>query len=118
MKPKKQPQNYLEKIPSIPSHLRFTADENGIVTLEIENRGMMNRIAQKLFKKPPVSYIHLDDLGSFVWQKIDGKKTILEFAPLVEERFGEKANPLYERLAQYFKILESYGFVSFLPKES
>lgn len=118
MKPKKQSENYLEKIPAIPPHLRFTADENGIVTLEIDNRGIMNRIAQKLFRKPPVSYIHLDRLGSFVWKNIDGKKTIAEFAPLVEEAFKEEANPLYERLAQYFKILESYGFVSFLSKES
>ena len=29
----------------------------------------------------------------------------------VEMHFGEKANPLYERLAKYFQILDSYGFI-------
>ena len=30
---------------------------------------------------------------------------------LVESEYGEDANPLYERLAKYFQILDSYGFV-------
>ena len=32
---------------------------------------------------------------------------------IVEKQFGEKANPLYERLARYFQILESYRFITF-----
>ena len=31
----------------------------------------------------------------------------------VKERFGEDAEPLYERLAEFFRILESYHFVNF-----
>ena len=38
---------------------------------------------------------------------------ILKLGELVEEHFGEKAEPLYPRLAKFFQILESYGFVSF-----
>jgi len=30
----------------------------------------------------------------------------------LEEEFGEKAYPLYERIAKYFQILESYGFIT------
>ena len=29
------------------------------------------------------------------------------------EHFGEKAEPLYERLSQYFQILENYKFITF-----
>ena len=29
----------------------------------------------------------------------------------VEERFGQQAHPLYERLARYFQILDSYRFI-------
>jgi len=29
----------------------------------------------------------------------------------VREKFGETAEPLYERLAKYFQILDSYGFI-------
>lgn len=103
--------NYLDKIPVRNEAINWTMDEEGIVTLEIENKGIFNRLAQKFLKKPPVSYIHLDKMGSFVWPLIDGEKDITVLAQFVDEQFGEEAHPLYERLAQYFKILDSYHFI-------
>ncbi len=94
-----------------PGWLAWSSDENGLVTLDIENKGLMNRIAQKLLKKPKVSHIHLDEIGSYVWPLIDGEKTIADYAPFMEEHFGEKAHPTCERLAKFFQILESYRFV-------
>ena len=103
--------NYLEKIPQRPASIGWNTDEKGIVTLEIENKGWANRLAQKLFKRPRVSYVHLDEMGSFIWPLIDGEKDIIELGKLVEQHFKDAANPLYERLARYFQILESYHFV-------
>lgn len=103
--------NYLEKVPVRPGHINWSTDENGIVTLDIENTGFMNRMAQKLFRKPKVSHIHLDEMGSFVWPLLDGEKNIVELGRAVETQFGEKASPLYERLAKYFQILDSYHFI-------
>lgn len=105
------PQNYLEKIPARPDSVKWSTGDDGIVTLEIENKGFFNRIAQKFFRRPKVSYIHLDKTGSFLWPLIDGKHSITELGVSVEERFGDEANPLYERLATYFRILDSYGFI-------
>ncbi len=104
-------ENYLEKIPARREDISWGADDKGIVTLEIENKGIFNRIAQKLFKKPKISYIHLDENGSFIWQQIDGETDILKIGEAVHEHFGEKAEPLYERLAQFIKILETYRFI-------
>lgn len=113
MKKKKQiSENYLDRIPLRSNELGWSADDEGMVTLEIENTGIMNRIAQKLFKKPKISYVHLDEMGSFIWPLINGEKTITVLGEAVEEQFGEKAHPLYERLAQYFQILDSYHFIS------
>ena len=113
MKKKKNTENYLERIPVRSQYIVWNTDEEGIVTLEIENTGFFNRVAQKLFKKPPVTYIHLDETGSFVWPLIDGEKDIIELGTLVKEHFGDEAEPLYERLAKFFQILESYHFVFF-----
>lgn len=109
---KKSKENYLEKIPVRQADLEWSADENGIITIDVENKGIANRIAQKLLKKPKVSHIHLDELGSFVWPLIDGEKTIFDIGIPVEERFGEKAHPLYERLAGFFAILENNNFIA------
>ncbi len=105
--------NYLDKIPMRASFLRHTVNDKGIVTLEKDNKGLFNKIAQKCFRKPRVSYIHLDEFGSLVWLCIDGEHTIFELGEQVEAHFGEKAHPLYERLARYFQILESYKFIVF-----
>lgn len=108
----KKNENYLERRPKRPETLSWKKDDSGMVTFEIENKGFMNRIAQKFFHKPKISYIHLDELGSFLWQQIDGEKTLIELGKEVEERFGETANPLYERLAKYVQILDSYHFIA------
>ena len=88
-----------------------SVDEKGIVTLAVENKGIMNFIAQKLLKKPRVSYIHLDEVGSFIWQTIDGNADIENIAERVSEHFKERVNPLYERLLKFFEIVESYDFI-------
>ena len=111
MKKAKLKPNYLERTPMRPENMKWSVDEKGIVTLDVENVGFFNRLAQKLFKKPPVSHIHLDEIGSFVWPLLDGEKDITALGILVNKHFGEKAEPLYERLAKYFQILDSYSFV-------
>lgn len=95
-----------------PEGIIWSADESGIVTLNIENTGVFNRLAQRLLHKPEVTYIHLDKIGSFVWPVMDGEMNIIDLAKLVEEEFGDDAAPLYERLAKYFQILDSYHFVT------
>ena len=104
--------NYLEKIPMRPSHIKWDADESGAVTLHIENKGAIKRLTQIILKKPEVSHIHLDETGSFVWQIMDGEKDMIAIGEEVKMNFGESAEPLYPRLAKFFKMLDSYGFVS------
>ncbi len=104
-------ENYLERIPMRHPAITWELDKSGMVTLAIENTGWANRIAQKLFKRPKFSYVHLDEMGTFLWPLLDGEMTITALGEQVKERFGEKAEPLYPRLAKYFQILDSYHFV-------
>lgn len=108
------PENYLDRIPVRADSIQWKVSSEGMVTLEIENSGWANRIAQVLFGRPKSSYIHLDELGSFVWPLLDGQKDITALGKLVDEKFGEDAHPLYERLAQYFRILDSYHFINWI----
>lgn len=105
-------ENYLDRIPERNPDIVWNTDDNGIVTLEIENKGLFNRLAQKLLKKPKISYVHLDETGSFVWPLMDGLTDVFSLGKAVETQFGEKAHPLYERLVKFFQILESYSFIT------
>ena len=87
------------------------ADEEGLVTIYIENRGLFNRIAQKFLGKPEISQVHLEKTGSFIWPLIDGERTIFEIGKIVGDHFGNDADPLYIRLSDYFRLLKNCGFV-------
>ena len=108
--------NYLDLIPRRNEALRWHRDLKERVILEIENTGIMNTIAQKVFGKPRFTKVHLDAQGTFIWPLIDGEKTVADIAALVKEEFGEKAEPLYPRIVKYFQIVESYNFIQFINK--
>ena len=110
---KKRNVHYLDKKPKRVDYIRWSKEDTGEVILEIENKGIANRIAQKLLKKPEISYIHLDEMGSFIWPMLDGEENLITLGEKVKEHFGDEAEPLYERLARYIKILESYKFIEF-----
>lgn len=103
--------NYLDFIPEHNDKFKWDIDEEGKVTIFVENKGFFNKIFQALLKKPKVSQIHLDEMGNFIWPLIDGKKTIYDISVYVKEEFGDKAEPLYNRLIQYMYNLESYEFI-------
>lgn len=107
----KNAENYLERKPERIESIPWSLDENGMVTLYIENTGVYNRLAQKLLHKPKTTEIHLDEIGSFVWRRLDGETDIIRLGKSVEVQFGENAYPLYERLAKYFQILDSYHYI-------
>ncbi len=104
-------ENFLERVPIPNSFLNWQTADDGKVELLVENTGLFNRLAQKLFGKPKITHVHLDTVGSFVWPLLDGERNIIEIGELMKEHFGEKAEPLYERLVEFFRILESYHFV-------
>ncbi|MBR6771685.1 MAG: PqqD family protein [Lachnospiraceae bacterium] len=104
-------ENYLARRPIPEEQIQWSSEQEGLIVLHKENTGFFPLIAQKLFGRPRISYIHLDEMGSFVWPLMDGKKDIACLGELVKERFGEQAEPLYVRLAKYFQILDSYSLI-------
>jgi hypothetical protein len=104
--------NYLDMTPVRNPKLDTQQEDTGLATLSYENKGAFNRVAQKLLRKPKVSYVHLDELGSFVWLHIDGQSTVGGIAAQVQQHFGDKADPLYPRLVQYFQNLEQSDLIT------
>ena len=113
----KKQENYLEYIPAISGKNSWDRDAAGKVTIHMVHRGFYAWIAQKFFHRPRVSHIDLDTMGSFIFPKIDGQRTVGDIALLVKAEFGDKAEPLYDRLVQYMKILHNNGFIYYVGKE-
>jgi len=111
MATKKLADNFVDYIYAKNPSLEWETDSNGNVTLLKENKGFFNLLAQKLLGKPRVSQIHMEEMGSFIWPLIDGKKSVYKIGKYVSEHFGDDAEPLYERLSVYMKMLEDYKFI-------
>lgn len=112
MSKEKKSENYLDFIPMIKEDLNWCI-EDGLVLVVCEHKGFLNTIAHKVFRMPKETKVYLDERGSFIWSWIDGKNSVYDISVKVKENYGEKADPLYyERLCQYFRILEAQKFVT------
>lgn len=85
---RKGKENFLDFVP-VPNKKYDWDLEDGYVTVHVVHDGFYDRIAQIFFRRPRVSHIRLEEFGSFLWQKMDGKRSILELADLLKEEFGE-----------------------------
>ncbi|WP_329886945.1 PqqD family protein [Pseudoramibacter faecis] len=109
-------ENYLDYVPRPNQLFPAAVNAGGHIEIAVQNKGFFNKIAQVVFKRPKVSHIELDDFGSFVWRAMDGERSIFEIGQMVKERFGEAAEPLYERLCRYIKTLHDNHYVVYVNK--
>ncbi len=91
MSKKKQSINYLDLIPQRAETLRWHTDEaTGLITLEVENTGVFNTIAQKCsINRAPHRCIWTRP-AAISWPLIDGRKTVAQLADCMKQQFGEK----------------------------
>lgn len=103
-------ENYLDFVP-VYNGFSYTINENGRVEIKMLNQGFYNRLAQIFFGRPGYSFIELDEFGTFVWQSIDGKRSVYDICMLIRDRFGEAAEPLFIRAVKFFQILGRCKFI-------
>lgn len=107
----KKQENYLEQTPEHNPEFAWKEDDKGIVTVDVVHKGLFDKLAQKLWVTPETSHIKLDSFGSFVWRQVDGDRNLIEIGELVKAEFGDKAEPLYERLSNYMETLKVNRFI-------
>ena len=107
----KNQDNFLLYIP-VKKHLEYEA-KNGYVYLIFHHDKAIEKFLRRLVKKPAVSDIKLDDLGTFVWQSIDGKKNVYEIGKDLKKKFGNRCEPVYDRLIMYLRYLSKKGWIAF-----
>ena len=87
--------------------LEYEVDENNIVTILEKQDNRVQRVFRKLgFKIPEYKKTLMDEYGSSVFLQIDGSKTIRDIGKSLEERYGDKVQPVYERLLLFISYLE------------
>lgn len=106
-----QAPNLLEMYPA--PAIRWEQEEDGLITLftpRFSNKWMVKHVLPRM--KNQDLKIHLDEFGSRVWQQIDGRTTVLQIANNLYEEFGEKVEPVYDRLGLFINHLARRQFIS------
>lgn len=97
----------LNIIYKISDELEYEVDKNGIVTMLEKQDHKVQRFFRKLgFRIPEYKKTAMDEYGSWVFLQIDGSRTVWEIGKGLEEKYGYKVWPLYERLLLYISHLE------------
>lgn len=87
--------------------IEFETDPEGIVTLLIRQDHPVQRFLRRLHAEiPQYRRIKLDALGSFVFLHIDGSMNVEGLGNAVEDEFGEKAYPVYQRLLMFLEYMD------------
>jgi len=60
-----------------------------------------------------VKYLRLDELGTAVWHRLDGSRTVAEICAAVREEFGESCEPAEGRLGIFLGMLRREGLIGY-----
>ena len=112
-KPRSQP-NLLEMIPCRAVGSR--TEEGGLATL-LRPKFVSGPLARWLQPRlpRPCFRVHLDALGSFVWRRCDGQRSVAEIAEAVGATFPDEAQVL-ERVARFVRELARGQMVRLLEQ--
>ncbi len=104
--------NYLEIIPV--RHYTHEIENNGFVSVLVPrftNKYLIKYLSPRL--KSPFVKAKLDEFGSQVWLEIDGEKNVQRISETLLQKFGEKIQPVNERLTKFLTQLYTYNFIKF-----
>jgi hypothetical protein len=109
MKTKKITKNYLD-IVFVPAPNLAWRESEKFVTLDVENKGFFNFIAQKFFGQPKESHISLDKYGSKLWLLLDGKNTVLDVVNKMKE-ISSDDDKMLNRVVTFFHTLQVNKYI-------
>ena len=104
--------NFLDLIPERNCQWEETGDGRIDLLVPRFKNPLMKKIALKLGKSDYI-IIHLDDLGSKVWDRIDGSHTVEQIGELVKKENEGFTHQLYERLTHFLTSLSRHKFIQF-----
>lgn len=102
----------MECVPVRMENRPWRLKDDGMVEVDMENKGFYHYIAQKFFKKPRISHIALDKYGSVVWQNIDGKNSVADIIHIMESAFPGENDRMLDRVVTYMATLQRNRFIS------
>lgn len=100
-------EDVLNIIYKISDSFQYEVGTDNIVTILEKQDHKIQRFFRKLkFRIPEYKKTSLDEYGSCVFLQIDGKKTVKDIGENLEVKYGDKIQPVYERLLLFLNHID------------
>ena len=96
-----------------PKQMRsFEEKEGGTVDVLVPRYGnnAVGRVLKRVLNDRPVR-VSLDDVGTSIWRLCDGKRTVLDIGRTLKSSYGDRIEPVYERLEHFLKQMHRAGLI-------
>ena len=103
--------NYLLYVP-LKKHPYWEVKEGKILLIFYHDK-LGEKFLRWFVKKPYVSDITFDEIGSKVWFLIDGSNTVYDIADNLLRNYGPDFDPGYRRLIMFLNYLHRKGWIFF-----
>ena len=104
--------NYLELTPV--RNYDHVVEDTGLISVLVPKFDikwldkLMSKIIKSRFFKAK-----LDEFGTETWLEMDGTKSVQSVSEHLQKKFGDKINPVEERLTKFLSELYKYNFITF-----
>jgi hypothetical protein len=104
--------NLLELVPVANFPAQRTVE--GLLRVEIPKfKGEIGKRFCQMFRLGEIIGIKLDEIGSFIYERCDGCRTVRNLLQEVKEEFGERIEPALPRVRAFLHSLEKNGLICF-----
>ena len=104
--------NYLELTPV--RNYEHVVEDTGLISVLVPKFDIkwLDKIMSKIIKSRFFK-AKLDEFGTATWLEMDGTKSVQSVSEHLQKKFGEKINPVDERLTKFLSELYKYNFITF-----
>jgi len=104
--------NYLELTPV--RNYDHVVEDTGLISVLVPKFDIrwLDKIMSKIIKSRFFK-AKLDEFGTQTWLEMDGTKSVKSVSEHLQKKFGDKINPVEERLTKFLSELYKYNFITF-----
>ena len=104
--------NYLELTPV--RNYDHVVEDTGLISVLVPKFDIkwLDKIMSKIIKSRFFK-AKLDEFGTETWLEMDGTKSVKSVSEHLQKKFGDKINPVEERLTKFLSELYKYNFITF-----
>jgi hypothetical protein len=117
-KKKQKNENFLDYIPIHTIQWDINPKTQKVFIIKERSK---NKILKKIIQwlgRDQNFHIHLDQLGSEVWQAVDGKRNVKAIADYLQENSETELTQVNERVSYFLGMMKKNGFVQLYEKKT